>query len=376
MKLNQFEIYSKSDKQINSCFLENTDSKLNVHIDIKKSIIDNDKWIDMMEFSIPYILKALEKPNKQIVTEEEVVKIEKIKKVTVESIKHLSKNTNLIDRIDEETGDIIPAKILNAFKEENFITYENRFIYSLILMMCDFIRFKKDKGLIGAKGKNQRKLEYTAKSRVEQEHIKMTSEILLERKDNKDTHNDKQTVEKRIQKIEEQITQLKATEMFKLIDGARVVLVKSPLKMTNVLLKNVNFQYAVKLWDFLSDNFDQKNKELKEKKDYEDTGVLKNLFDESFLINYIDFDLLKTKEERQNVSTVENSEMVRNITNSLIEKILELNPDMTESGLKEIIAEKYVNLRKKNQANIRQIEEIYKKKIKEYTEKIKLKKVQ
>lgn len=376
MELNQFEIYNKTDKQINNQFLENTDSKLNVHIDIKKSIVDNEKWIDMMEFSIPYILKALEKPNKQIVTEEEVVKIEKIKKVTVESIKHLSKNTNLIDRIDEETGDIIPAKILNAFKEENFITYENRFIYSLILMMCDFIRFKKGKGLIGAKGKNQRKLEYTAKSKVGQEYIKMTSEILLERKDNEDTHNNKQTIEQRIEKIEDQITQLKATEMFKLIDGSRVVLVKSPLKMTNVLLKNVNFQYAVKLWDFLSDNFEQKNKELKEKKDYEDTGVLKNLFDESFLINYIDFDLLKTKEERQNVSTVENSEIVRAITNSLIEKILELNPDMTEAGLKELIAEKYVNQRKKNQASIRQIEEIYRKKIREYTEKIKLKKVQ
>ncbi len=376
MKLNQFEVYNKSNQKINKVFLDNTESKLDVHIDIKKSIIDNDKWIDMMEFSIPYILKALEKPNKQIVTEEEIVKIEMIKKVTVESIKHLSRNTNLIDRIDEETGDVIPAKILNAFKEENFVTYENRFIYSLIILMCDFIRFKKRQGLTGAKGRNQRKLEYTATSKVNQEHIKMTSEILLERKDNEDTDNDEKTIEERIKKIEEQISSLKATDMFKLIDGTKVSLVKNPLKMTNVLLKNVNFQYAVKLWDFLSDSFDQKNRELKDQKDYEDTGVLKNLFDESFLINYLDFDLLKTKEERPNVSTVQDKEITKSITNSLIEKILELNPDMTETGLKELIAEKYVNQRKKNQANIKQIEDIYKRKIKEYTEKIKLKKVQ
>ena len=86
-------------------FINKIDSKLMLDIS-KNEIIENDEWIDQVLFTAPYLEKALRNPNKQIITEEEVVKIELIKKVTVESIKHLSKNTNLISEFDEETQDV------------------------------------------------------------------------------------------------------------------------------------------------------------------------------------------------------------------------------------------------------------------------------
>ena len=46
--------------------------------------------------TIPYIDNIFRSPNRFIVNEEEVVKIEQAKKITVETIKHLSKNTNFI----------------------------------------------------------------------------------------------------------------------------------------------------------------------------------------------------------------------------------------------------------------------------------------
>ena len=64
--------------------------------------------------------------------EEEVVKIEQAKKITVETIKHLSKNTNFIQTIDPVTGDVTPSKLLNVRKEESYDTYENRLIYTLV----------------------------------------------------------------------------------------------------------------------------------------------------------------------------------------------------------------------------------------------------
>ena len=71
-------------------FLGRVNSKL--MMDVKKNqIVENEEWLDMVEFTIPYIEKALIKQIKQIVTEEEIIKIELIKKVTVESVKHLSK---------------------------------------------------------------------------------------------------------------------------------------------------------------------------------------------------------------------------------------------------------------------------------------------
>ena len=82
-------------------------------------------------------------PNRFIVNEEDIVKIELARRVTVESIKHLSKNTNLIQDYNKETGDVRPSKILNINKEESFDTYENRFIYSLIKNMKFYIDRKK-----------------------------------------------------------------------------------------------------------------------------------------------------------------------------------------------------------------------------------------
>ena len=138
-------------------FLDKIDSKLKM--DIRKNlIIDDDEWMEIVEFTIPHIERALNKAVKNIITEEEIVKIELIKKVSVESIKHLSKNTNFIETYDEETDDVIPSKILNAYKEETFITYENRFLYTLIKLIDDFIYLRsRELENENLKGRNKKK---------------------------------------------------------------------------------------------------------------------------------------------------------------------------------------------------------------------------
>ena len=137
MNLNIINLLSQENPDM-PLFMDKIESKLMMDI-TKNEILENDEWIDQVLFTAPYIEKALRNPNKQIITEEEVVKIELIKKVTVESIKHLSKNTNLISEFDEKTQDVKPSKILNAYKEESFLTYENRFLYTLIKLIDDFI---------------------------------------------------------------------------------------------------------------------------------------------------------------------------------------------------------------------------------------------
>ena len=109
----------QNDKEKNSIkeFLEKTDSTLNVETDKKRTTLDIE-WLEMIEGTVQYIDNIFRKPNRFIVNDEEIVKIEQAKKVTVETIKHLSKNTNFIQTIDEVTGDVTPAKLLNITKEE------------------------------------------------------------------------------------------------------------------------------------------------------------------------------------------------------------------------------------------------------------------
>ena len=126
-----------------------------------------------MEEIIPHLDIIFRKPNRFIENEEEIVKIEQTRKVSVETIKHLSKNTNFIQKIDEKTGDVIPSKLLNVRKEESFNTYENRLIYTLMQNVKFFIHKRKESieqslrnNNNDEQGKNNKQLEYNAKSKL------------------------------------------------------------------------------------------------------------------------------------------------------------------------------------------------------------------
>src|SRR5574344_981444 len=158
--LNLMDLYQSNNKRAES-FSKSVDSNLNVTTDYDK-VECNFDWLDIMEETIRYIDNILRNPNRFIINEEDIVKIELARRVTVESIKHLSKNTNLIQDYNKETGDVRPSKILNINKEESFDTYENRFIYSLIKNMKFFIERKKKNLITESYSKDDKTMEYTA----------------------------------------------------------------------------------------------------------------------------------------------------------------------------------------------------------------------
>jgi len=73
-----------------------------------KSVFSGDslsfEWLDQIEFSCPYLDIIVRNPKLTLVKEERVVNVEKSKKVTVESIKDLSRHTNYISKYDEENN--------------------------------------------------------------------------------------------------------------------------------------------------------------------------------------------------------------------------------------------------------------------------------
>lgn len=350
-------------------FFRNMDSSLRMYVNRKK-IIENEEWIDKIEFTIPYIEKALRNPNKNIITEEEVIKIEQIKKVTVESIKHLSKNTNLISEWDQDSGDVIPSKILNSFKEESFLTYENKFIYTLIKLIEDFVFIRtKDTGKSEYKGKHHKKAVYEASTKSTREKITVNMEYTLESLE----ENQKEgNVEERIRDLNMKIKTLKATDMYQLIDSKKITLIKAPLKMTNVLLKNVNFQYAVKLWQYLSDNFELKNEAVKEDTDYEAKGITKELVDESFYLNHLIFTNENGQEnKKKKLKAAIDQKAKQEMTDTLIEKIITINPELAEQELKKMIAERYVVIKNRNVISLKPIENRFREKIDSYLSKVK-----
>ena len=352
------------EKEKSTKFLSKMESKLIMDVD-RSHLVENDEWIAMILFTIPYLEKALTKEIKNIVTEEEIIKIELIKKVTVDSVKHLTKHVNMVDKFNQRSGEVTPKKILNAYKEETFLTYENRFLYTLIKLIEDYMYLRKKEAKEEYKGKSHQKANYEAEVKLNKEKINVKLEFHSEKKT--EVTKSEKTSEK-IAEIEQSIKMLKQTEVYQILMAKKATYVKAPLKMTNVLLKNVNFQYAVKLWNYLSEQMELNDKTINETSQYEEKGIVKELVDEDiFLLNAI---LKKTDSSNtlkgKAKTPIEDKKMAKELTDAMIERIIELNPDMTEKELNKLISEKILLMKTKKLISLKPVEDRFKERIEKY----------
>ncbi len=358
--LKLFDLYNKSSDKKKGDFWKNVDASLQVEHNFEKNIID-DKWLVMMEETIRYLDNILRNPNRFIVNEEEIVKIELARRITVDSIKHLSKNTNFIQDIDEESGDVKPSKILNINKEESFNTYENRFIYSLIKNMKIYIYMKKRDMNLEASDKSDKLMQYQGKTKIGKEHVNIN--VSLKSSLDDDGEN---SISNRIEKLEMRITDLSNTEVYKTLERLRVNQVISPIKKTNLILKNNNFQYAVKLWNFLQENTKDETIVNSGKDILQDDDTLKNFMDEVFMLNYFVVNTLEkegTDEEKQKkVSEV--------LIQNLIQKLVLTNKNMTKQELNKAVSDQYKLIKDQTLATEKEIEKIFKEAINEYNKSI------
>lgn len=355
------DLYEKAKQDKVEGFNKKLDSNLRVVTDYEK-VERNFEWLDLMENTIRYIDNVLRNPNKFIVNEEDIIKIELAKRVTVESIKHLSRNTNLIQDYDKDTGDVKPSKILNITKEESFDTYENRLIYTLIQKMKFYINIKK-KDLSGASFlKDDKKLEYTANTMIGKEKVDIN--VSLNTKLDSSDKNSGNDIAKRIEMLEIQIAGLCTSDVYRCIDKLHITLITPPIKKTNVVLKNPNFQQAMKLWDYLQTHTDDDTSKNKDNKDYKDNGKLKEYFDETFLLNYLTASTLTNSEPE-----VDKSELSKKLVENMVEKVIDLN-DIPLEELQKLVGEKYQIVKYRNVVSDKKIQELFKNSLDKYINKI------
>lgn len=359
-------LYNEYDNSEIEEFYKELSSSLDINVDYDKTEFDLE-WLTIMEDTIRYIDNILRNPNRFIVNEEDIVKIELARRVTVESIKHLSRNTNLIQEYDKETGDIKPSKILNINKEESYNTYENRFIYSLIQNMKTYVMFKK-KGLESvSSAKDDKKMKFSGSTKVGKTKYEITINLTSSLDDNVDQdENSIENVMARITKLENRITDLTSSEVYKTLAKLHIALVTSPIKKTNVILKNTNFQYAVKLWNYMQEHMNADLNNVKDSKKEKVEGKIKKYSDEVFLLEhlildaYINSDTKKTKKQKKEVS--------KKIVNSMLQRLLEMD-SIDKKEILELIDKYYTVIKYKSVINDKEIFDKFKTSIKNYKEK-------
>ncbi len=323
------------------------------------SVVYDDEWLVKMETTIRYLDNILRNPNRFIVNEEEIVKIELARRITVDSIKHLSRNTNLIQKYDPETNEVKPSKILNINKEESFNTYENRFIFTLINNMKMYIERKKNDSISDGFSKKHVSLEYRGKAEIDKEDVELALQIKSDLDDSKKRNEN--SLADRISKVEEKIRDLCSTSVYKDIAKLHVAPVVSPIKKTNLILKNVNFQYALDLWNYMQSHMESSSKKDNVNKGYEDNGALKQMMNDSFMLNYL---IMKSLDEKPNEEKQE--DLQGKVASNTVNQLLSISDNLSLEQVMKLIGDEYVKVKYQKVVDTSMIAKKYKEAIEVY----------
>lgn len=230
--------------------------------DIYKTI-DTD-WIDAIEKALPALDVIIRNPSVLIEDVDEVLPVELSRHVTEKSIKHLAQHTNLISTIKKD-GEVVPQKILNVYHDETMITYENKFINTLLARLSAFVD-KRFKILMRGSGV-ERKHKFNYQTEFDHQasgvdgnslaKIELNIELTIPQKEENENIwelKDKyaQAV-KRIKQINLIIMNYQSSAFAKAL-GKNYI--RPPVIRTNVILKNKNFKECLNLWEFI-ESFDK-----------------------------------------------------------------------------------------------------------------------
>ena len=208
----------------------------------------DEAWLSVVEDGLDAIFKIVDKPRRFIKSSEEVVPVALAKKITADSVRHLSQNTQFIGT--NAAGEIQPTHILNVTTEESYDLYENRFVYHLIRRLFAFVDKRTDVIFwsTGDETTNVMKMETKVDDAYEQISYKI--EMSIKNKQSLvESDADNMDVFKRIDRVRRLSKVLRTSAFCEIMDGCAKV--TSPIQRTNLMMKDPDYRTCYKLWQFI-----------------------------------------------------------------------------------------------------------------------------
>lgn len=224
-------------------------------------------WVRAIEDCLPALDVLIRKPARFIAENEEVLPIELTRRINGRSVAHLCRHTDYIT--PAENGEVTPTKILNVFREDSILTYENKFLNTLINRLYVFVsrRFSVAEKL-GADEKTQ---IFEFENDFEDDGGKASVKISVEYSQ-KNLKKAKKTVNgtglwARVERLNDVISAYMNSSFVKSMDKN---FVRPPIMRTNAILKNKYFRECLALWEFIESyddagygiTIDEKNKSV------------------------------------------------------------------------------------------------------------------
>lgn len=207
-------------------------------------------WVNAIEEALPGLQTIINNPRNIIKEEELIVNVANAKRTGTEVVQHLAQHAALVEKFDEETGDVRPARLMQRYREDSTELYENRLVFTALEMAFHFTKIRHD-ALFEAMSD-----EFGAKLKVQSDmtsptelvhmdmflHIKKVESFL-------DTDDKNFEIFSRISRIYRVLAMYMNTEFAQQM--AKLTRVKGTITKTNVLKKNPNYRKIVTLLEFL-----------------------------------------------------------------------------------------------------------------------------
>lgn len=239
---------------------------------ILHKVVDK-RWLTVVEEGVQAIFNIVDKPRRFIATTEEVVPVALAKKITSESVRHLSQNTQFINM--NPAGEIQPTHVLNVTTEESFDLYENRFVYHLIQRLFTFVDKRTDVIFWSTGDETCNTMSMESKVDDAYEEISYKVEMTIKnRQSYVENDTDNMDVFKRIDRVRRMSRTLRSSAFCDIMSGCAKV--HSPIQRTNLMMKDPDYRTCYKLWQFI-ENYDEVGYTI----EAQDTALE---FDEEYLV--------------------------------------------------------------------------------------------
>ena len=243
-KINEILGYDPLFRYLNNCINGGENEVKIVQKEVKVEI--DLKWIEIIEEVLPYLDQLIRNPKEFITYEEELVDISNAKKVGKENVKFLAAHSDLVCDVVDDV--VIPSKVLNELKEDTYEIYENRFLYTLLVKLKNFVEVKYIKIKEALSKKTQS--EFVMNSDYAYNDLQLLVNFNTITNNRLNETSSLEVVEfKRIEHIYSIINEYMLSDFA--LKMANTKLIDEPILYTNILKTEVNFIYALKLWEFI-----------------------------------------------------------------------------------------------------------------------------
>ena len=251
----QDELETNSSNLISSNDFRNEINFLSNEVDIKED------WISKIEFYLPYLSAAISENRRFILNEGETLDIEKVRKVSKDSVYDLARHADKIRKINED-NEVEPKKLYIIEKNDDYSLYENRFLVFLLNMLKSFVSVRFDR-IKDAQSKREVITNLKNDDSMNVEGLYFNFELHdIKHREFKIEDNDPNLGKiNRINAISAQVSRLCATELIKEVSKAPSIV--EPIVKNNVIKNDPNFIKCYELYEFLKsykdDGFERKS---------------------------------------------------------------------------------------------------------------------